>query len=1475
MGLESAFDVGFQSSLPLPLARLYTRAHHAKGERERHDHAFHLVEAALKLGAAALAVRYREAGQRSEKVEAALQHLAQASLGHWVAIFREALGWLAAEKDPWARRIQDHLEPIVARAADVHLLLSKPLRAGGDRARVSLLDLLDLLPAYRNAMSDAHGSIKSDPTMYRENTPALLDLARLLLSGNALLGGGRLVYAEDVRMGFRGEKRVVWMALAGLAAIRCQPYDGEVSAETILPGRLYWEITAGEHIPLFPLLHYRPGEVLDQVFFLNRARNGAQFLCYTTGEFYVPGADSEGMRLLRQLAEMLSSLPPRSGNGREAEEIAVEDCESPPGRRFGDFDIEERIGQGGMGVVYHARQRSLDRPVALKFLPQAMEDDPVALARFKQEVRALARCDHPNVVKVVSAGQVNGTHHYAMEFISGCDLSSIARELESLRSAASEPLEERAFDLAVSAALRRCPPAPDCPPVPAVAEGNGGRERGSRPLGYRVAEVMRDAARGVQHIHDQGIIHRDIKPQNIMITGQEHRPVIMDLGLAKLIGGSRGLTRSGKSPGTTRYMPPEQLQHNLLEVDARADVYALGAVAYELVCHRPMMDGDTEERLTAQILFEEPPHPQRANPAVPADLATIIAKATRKDPRERYPSAAALANDLDSFVHGRPIVARPPSAGYLLKLFFLRNPALVTAAAAAAIVIVGLVTGWVASLRRAWHDEHRATLEKVEALKRLRGLYLSAEAKRLSESRPDLAAILAIEGARHERTLLSNNALVAVLENLNQLRVLAGHTRELSCAAFDPSGRKVATASWDCTARIWDVETAKEIAILEGHDDRISWVAFDPGGVRVATASLDWTARIWDIEGRSEPLVLEGHADKVAGVCFSPRGDRLLTASWDRSARIWDARTGETIIVLGDHRDRVNGASWSPDGRLVATASSDGTAHIRDASSGEGIWTLAGSDERVLSVDFSPDGRWLVTASWDRTARIWSTQTGESIRILRGHEDAAYSARFSPDGLKVLTGSWDKTARIWDARTGEALLILRGHADKVHAAAFSPRGDLVVTASQDTTACIWSTRSWKDRTTLRGHENEIWSTAFGSGGSRVITASDDGTVRIWDLETRAEILRLEHRTKVSSARLSRDGERVATSSGREAHVWDARTRERLFDLRGHDGSVNSVEFSPDGRRLVTASYDGTVRLWDGVTGAQIRELKGHEQRVHHAGFSPDGDRVVSSGRDRTVRLWDARTGASIAIFEGHQADVYAAEFSPDGRRLISASQDKTARLWDEGGRVIRVLGGHTDAVFCVSLSPDGRMAATCSKDKTARIWDLASGREVCVLEGHDRDTTCSAFSPDGRLLVTASVDGTARMWPVDPLPLVIARRPRDPTPAESQYYELGTPEERRLHSRRRAVRMIREDTRILAAIFSRTEKPQIRHDLLADLDRLAALALGEDHFAASLRASPDLFDRIRSAICGDPELAALGDAVDVLERLRPRLLVEP
>ncbi|HEY5047174.1 MAG TPA: TIR domain-containing protein [Rhizomicrobium sp.] len=575
------------------------------------------------------------------------------------------------------------------------------------------------------------------------------------------------------------------------------------------------------------------------------------------------------------------------------------------------------------------------------------------------------------------------------------------------------------------------------------------------------------------------------------------------------------------------------------------------------------------------------------------------------------------------------------------------------------------------------------------------------------------------------------------------LAVLRGHEGQVNGAAFSPDGKRIVTASFDETARIWDAETGTQIAVLR-HPLVVRSAAFSPDGRRIVTASIDNTARIWNADTGVQMVLLSGHRSEVESASFSPDGRRVVTAAGDKTARIWDASTGAQILLLGRHEDVVSSAAFSPDGKRIVTASYDKTARIWDASTGAQIAMLRGHEDVVLSAAFSPDGRRIVTASGDKSARIWDAGTGAQIAILGGHEGPVASAAFSPDGKRIVTASSDKSVRLWDADTGAQIAILRGHEGYVRSAAFSPDGTRIVSASDDQTARIWNVGAAARIVSLRGHQNGINIAAFSPDGGRVVTASFDETARIWDANTGRQMVVLRgHEGAVLSAAFNPDGKRVVTASDdRTARIWDAATGAQLVVLRGHKEGVERAAFSPDGKRIVTSSYDQTARVWDASTGAQILVMRGREG----AAFSPDGRRIVTASGDKTARIWDAGTGAQITVLRGHTGRLWSAAFSPDGSRIVTASDDRTARLWNAGtGAQIMVLRGHEGTVESAAFSPDGTRVVTASRDNTARIWDARTGEQIAVLRGHGSGVESAAFSPDGRRIVTASDDNTAQI----------------------------------------------------------------------------------------------------------------------------------
>jgi WD40 repeat protein len=565
---------------------------------------------------------------------------------------------------------------------------------------------------------------------------------------------------------------------------------------------------------------------------------------------------------------------------------------------------------------------------------------------------------------------------------------------------------------------------------------------------------------------------------------------------------------------------------------------------------------------------------------------------------------------------------------------------------------------------------------------------------------------------------------------------LKGHTSDVRSASFSPDGKLLVTASSDNTAKIWD-RSGKLVADLKGHQDIVTSASFSPDGKLLVTASYDNTAKIWETSGK---LVadLKGHSSNVTSASFSPDGKQILTASSDKTAKIWD-RSGKLVADLKGHTSGVNSASFNPDGKQILTASSDNTAKIWDRS-GKLVADLKGHTSGVNSASFSRDGKLLVTASDDTIAKIWD-RSGKLVADLKGHSSNVTSASFSRDGKQILTASFDNTTKIWET-SGKLVADLKGHTSPVNSASFSPDGKQILTASYDNTTKIWD-RSGKLVADLKGHQDTVTSASFSRDGKQILTASSDKTAKIWDRSGKLVADLKGHQDIVTSASFSRDGKQILTaSSDKTAKIWD-RSGKLVADLKGHTSFVNSASFSPDGKLLVTASSDNTTKIWD-RSGKLVADLKGHTSFVTSASFSPDGKLLVTASSDNTTKIWD-RSGKLVADLKGHQDTVNSASFSPDGKQILTASDDKTAKIWDRSGKLVADLKGHTSIVNSASFSPDGKLLVTASDDNTAKIWDR-SGKLVADLKGHTSFVTSASFSPDGKLLVTASSDNTTKIW---------------------------------------------------------------------------------------------------------------------------------
>jgi eukaryotic-like serine/threonine-protein kinase len=984
---------------------------------------------------------------------------------------------------------------------------------------------------------------------------------------------------------------------------------------------------------------------------------------------------------------------------------------SPPPSIPGYEGVEE-IARGGMGVVYKARQVGLNRDAAIKMILAGAFASPTAVARFRAEAEAAAGLRHLNIVQIYEIGECGGLPFFSLEFMEG---GSLARK------------------------LGRAPQPP--------------RE---------AAELMETLSRAVHYAHGRGVVHRDLKPSNVLLTA-EGLPKIADFGVARRLEGGAGQTKTGDVLGTPSYMAPEQVAAKTGTVGPAVDVYALGAILYELLTGRPPFQGASPYDVLRQAASADPVPPRRLQPRTPADLETIALKCLEKDPKKRYHSAEALADDLRRFLADLPIQARPAGPVERLGRWARRNHGLAAAvglAAAALLALTALSVGFgvyqgqeAAALRRE-QAKTEAALRKSELLSvRLtldQGLKLCEEGNpaagmlwlaRSLEMVPDEADDI-------DRTIRAS--LEAWSRRLPPLLMAFQHDDEVLAAVFSPDGKTILTGSEDRTAQLWDAVTGRPIGRPLEHGGAVMAVAFSRDGKTILTASEDKTVRLWDAAGRplGQPM---RHPAAVRAAAFSPDGKTILTGCTDGVARLWNAAAGEQIGPSLTHAGPVNSVAFSPDGKTVLTGAEDKTARLWDAATGNPLMVLE-HPAVVYAVAFSPDGGALLTGARDRMARLWDPTTGRQTKAPLEHLGSVVSVAFSPDGRMILTGCMANTAQLWEASSGRPVGPPLKHLDQVWTAAFSPDGRFVLTASKDKTARLWRMPPPECREAALAHPDGINCIAFSPDGRAVVSGGPDKTARLWDLASGNALgPPLAHEAAVFGVAFSPDGRTVATGDARRsAQQWDALTGDRIGPALLHDDQVWALAFSPDGKTLLTASSDKTALLWEAGTGLARGAPLPHPGGLISVAFSPDGKTIATGANytDKTARLWDAATGRQLGPPLRHQGGIMALAFSPDGKILLTGGWDDTARLWDVGtGQPIGRPFPHPGPVTAVAFSRDGGALLLGGQDGTARAWDVLTAKPLGPRLTHHGRVLAVAFGPDGRTLLTASrEDKTVRVW---------------------------------------------------------------------------------------------------------------------------------
>lgn len=1032
---------------------------------------------------------------------------------------------------------------------------------------------------------------------------------------------------------------------------------------------------------------------------------------------------------------------------------SLRDVKVTPDANDAEYELLKILGEGGMGVVYDARQTSIDRSVALKMIKGPAAENDKQKAKFLAEAVVTGDLDHPNIVPIYDVGKNStGALFYSMKKVQGTPWDEVISQ---------KSLTEN-------------------------------------------LDILMRVADAIAFAHARGVVHRDLKPENTML-GEYGEVLVMDWGLAqpsKHFRKSASITETQSMGGTPAYMAPEMATGPIEKISAQSDVYLLGAMLYEIVTGEPPHKGKNAMKcLMAAARNEITPTDKTG------ELVDIAMKAMATEPADRYADARSFQSAIRDYQsHSESILLSSRAEDDLVEA---QRSDEYQAYAKALFGFQEAYELWSGN-KRAAAGIAKAQQAYAESARR-RGdfdLGLSLLDEQVAEHTTLRQQLLGDKQEREAR----KGRLAALRKMAVGLAAVVFATVTVAFFWIKYEAEKARTAEGIARKAEGEAKEEKRLADIARDDERIAKQQALAAKADADRKRLEAEqAREQEELAKKDAVKSRDRAEQQQRVAEEARAKEEL-AKRAEEYEAYIARIGLAAAKINENafdtaRQLLDGCkpelrNWewgrlmhlcsqstrtfpagapldalavSPDGNMFATGGWDGAAKIWNRSTGKLLHTLKHGGVYVHSVAFSPDGTQLATASDDPSGfvQLWNAADGQHVKMFSGHDDAALSVAFSKDGQRLLTASYDQTARLWNVAEGKELRAFRGHTWWVWQATFSPDEQRIVTVSQDGTAIVWSVDGVSRSPAFTGHRGPVYCATFAADGQSVATGGFDHRVLVWkpeelqaynfrNLEKRDRVTPPAkfrewdgHATAVRSLAVLDDG-KLLLSGGEDntVRLWDMGSGALIKTFRGHDSAVRAAAASPNGRTLLSASHDATVREWsiaryEELRSLQGRKFEGHADAVLAASFSPNQEWVVTASRDRTARTWNSTTGELKHTFEeGHQFLASTAQFFDRGRGLLTAAVDNTARIWDvtTGTQVRRF--DRTGRAAAAVLNRDGSRLFTGGNTKQAQLWDVKTGELLRSYPDHRAEVTAIALSPDEQSLLTGDAKGYAALWDV-------------------------------------------------------------------------------------------------------------------------------